>query len=118
MKNQNPNIVLDFTAEKAVDGVLAGQPLAIMPASLAKKLLKDYANKLVKSTSYDIIRSFKDSIHSEKDSIEIVMGKCADFIQERSLIENCSKENWEVFSVIPTTETISEVPVVADLAIH
>ena len=46
------------------------------------------------------------------------MGKCADFIQERTLIENCSKENWEVFSVITTTETIAEVPVVEDLAKH
>ena len=112
MKNQ-PNITLDFTAKNAVEGVMSTQELAIMPANLAKKLLKQYAQGLVRTSSYDIIRSFKDSIHNEKDSIESVMCKCADFIQERSLIENCSKENWEVFSVIPTEE-LPEPPLVID----
>jgi hypothetical protein len=115
---EKQNITLDFTAKNAVEGIISTQELAIMPASLAKKLLKDYAKKLVTSSSYNIISSFKCSIDSNTDSIESVMGKCADFIQERTLIENCSKENWEVFSVIPTTETIAEVPVVEDLAKH
>ena len=99
----NKNITLDFTAKNAMEGIISTQELAIMPASLAKKLLKDYAKKLVTSSSYSIISSFKNSIDSSNDSIETVMGKCADFIQERTLIENCSKQNWEVFSVIPNT---------------
>jgi len=114
----NQNITLDFTAKNAVEGIISTQELAIMPASLAKKLLKDYAKKLVSSSSYSIISSFKTSIDSNSDSIETVINKCADFIQERTLIENCSKENWEVFSVVPTTETITEVPVIEDLAKH
>ena len=111
----NKNITLDFTAKNAMEGIISTQELAIMPASLAKKLLKDYAKKLVTSSSYSIISSFKNSIDSSNDSIETVMGKCADFIQERTLIENCSKQNWEVFSVIPTTEIIAEVNLVEEL---
>ena len=95
MKN---NIVLDFTANRAMEGVTADQPLAIMPAELAKKLLKEYAKRLVNASAYDIIDAFKSDIHPGDDSIPDVMNKAAGFIQERQLIENCAKENWDAFA--------------------
>lgn len=96
----NKNITLDFTANKAMETVNANQPLAIMPAELAKKLLKEYAKKLVSASIYEIVDGFKASIYPGDDSIPDVMNKCASFIQERMLIENCAKENWDAFTVI------------------
>lgn len=95
------NITLNFTAEKAVNGAIAGQPLAIMPAELAKKLLKDYATKLVSASDSDIIKPLMEDIeiayrHGTVNDAVLV---CAQFIQERTLIDNCAKENWNVFAV-------------------
>ena len=95
----NKNITLDFTVNKAMESVTNNQPLAIMPAELAKKLLKEYAKRLVDATAYSIIRDFKDNIDPQNDSIPDVMNKCASFIQERMLIENCAQENWDAFAV-------------------
>jgi hypothetical protein len=93
------NITLDFTANKAMESVTANQPLAIMPAELAKKLLKDYAKRLVNTSAEDIIDAFKADINPTLDSIPDVMNKAASFIQERMLIENCAQENWDAFAV-------------------
>jgi hypothetical protein len=97
----NKNITLDFTAEKAVDGAIAGQPLAIMPAELAKKLLKDYAKKLVSASSSDIIKPLMEEIEIayRHGTVNDAVLACAQFIQERTLIDNCAKENWDAFAV-------------------
>ena len=99
------NIVLDFTATQAVAGIANDQPLAIMPAELAKKLLKTYAKNLIGASSYEIIQGFKDSIASDSDSIDDVMNKCVEFVQERTLIEHCAKEQWDYFNT--ERETLS-----------
>lgn len=105
----NQNITLDFTAEKAVNGAVAGQPLAIMPAELAKKLLKDYSTKLVSASSSDIIKPLMEDIEIayRHGTVEQAVLACAQFIQERTLIENCSRENWDAFAVINTVEPLS-----------
>ena len=95
----NKNITLDFTANKAMESVTNNQPLAIMPAELAKKLLKEYAKRLVNTSAEDIIDAFKADINPTLDSIPDVMNKCASFIQERMLIDNCAQENWDAFAV-------------------
>ena len=103
------NITLDFTAEKAVNGAVAGQPLAIMPALLAKKLLKDYAKKLQHGTAEDILRPLINSMEdllmgkgtdSNSESVYLATQLCAEFIQERTLIDNCAQENWDAFTVV------------------
>ena len=58
--NLTQNVVLDFTSNKSINGMLAGQPVAIMPAELAKKLLADYATKLSKTTLSSIITGSAD----------------------------------------------------------
>lgn len=97
----NKNITLDFTTEKAVNGEIAGQPLAIMPAELAKKLLKDYAKKLVAASSSEIIEPLMHAIEIayRHGTVNDAVSICANFIQERTLIDNCSKENWDAFAV-------------------
>lgn len=102
----NKNITLDFTAEKAVDGAIAGQPLAIMPAELAKKLLKAYAKKLVSASPRDIISPIIDELKrivniddGNTNRVNEAVIACAQFIQERTLIDNCAKENWDAFAV-------------------
>jgi len=95
------NITLNFTAEKAVNGAIAGQPLAIMPAELAKKLLKDYAKKLVSASSSEIIEPLMHAIEISyrHGTVNDAVLTCAHFIQERTLIDNCATENWDAFAV-------------------
>lgn len=101
MKNQN--VVLDFTINKSIENQTGGQPLAIMPSELAKKLLKMYADKLVKASAYNIIAEFRDKLIDCKTVNESVV--CAlEYVQERDLIGNCAAENWDAYKVeIPNT---------------
>jgi hypothetical protein len=97
--NQNSmNVVLDFTTNKSINGVLAGQPVAILPAELAKKLLAEYASKLVKSSLENIIEDHVQNIRNSEDHAEL-MRKSIEFIQERELIQNCAAENWNAYEV-------------------
>ena len=97
-KHAHSNVVLDFTTNKSIDGLLAGQPVAILPAELAKKLLVDYANKLAKTSLHNIIEEHVDSLRSSKDHQDM-MEKSISFIQERELIQNCAAKNWDAYAV-------------------
>jgi len=92
------NIVLDFTNNKSINGLLAGQPVAVLPAELAKKLLVDYANKLATTSLYNIIEEHVDNLRGSKDHQDM-MEKSISFIQERELIQNCSAKNWSAYEV-------------------
>jgi len=107
----NKNITLDFTAEKAVDGAIAGQPLAIMPAELAKKLLKDYAKRLVSASSSEIIEPLMHAIEIayRHGTVNDAVLTCAHFIQERTLIDNCATENWDAFAVTSEPTVLGKV---------
>jgi hypothetical protein len=97
-KHAHSNVVLDFTTNKSMDGLLAGQPVAILPAELAKKLLADYANKLTTTSLNNIIEEHVDNLRSSKDHQDM-MEKSISFIQERELIQNCSAKNWSAYEV-------------------
>ena len=95
------NITLDFSGNKSMDAMLAGQPLAIMPAELAKKLLKIYANTLMKADATDIINDHITDLHMaavEKD-LNTAMRISLDWMQERYLIEHVMSDNWDIYAV-------------------
>lgn len=94
----NPNIILDFTANKAIESLTAGQPLAIMPAELTKRLLKHYASSLVHASDTDIIMRHIDTLRACKDVDEAVETSIT-FIQERDLIKNVIAEQWDIYAV-------------------
>lgn len=101
------NITLDFTTSNAVTSQLDQQELAIMPAILAKKLLKDYAQGLISCSPRDIILPLIDDLQSiingsyeaGSNKVNQAITLCADFIQERGLITACSNEEWDKFAV-------------------
>jgi len=110
---KNQNITLDFTAKNAMNNLQQEQELAVMPATLAKKLLKDYSLKLMKSTPEHIIISLVGELNEVKykeglsNRVDTAVEICANFIQERTLIDACSKEQWELFSTkVEITEPI------------
>jgi hypothetical protein len=104
---KNQNVVLDFTTNTAMDK----QELAILPASLAKKVLKMYADNLVKASSREIIGNHIDALRSamnEPKAMENVVKISMDFINERNLIENCAAENWKAYDATNGDEIISD----------
>ena len=107
-KHAHSNVVLDFTTNKSMDGLLAGQPVAILPAELAKKLLADYANKLTTTSLDNIIEEHVKNLRSSKDHQDM-MEKSISFIQERELIQNCSAKNWSAYEVDNSNDFTSKV---------
>ena len=106
--NLTQTVVLDFTSNKSINGMLAGQPVAIMPAELAKKLLADYATKLSKTTLSSIIEEHVSELRESKNHQDMMV-KSIEFIQERELIQNCATKNWEAYTVeIPVSDVHQE----------
>lgn len=95
------NVTLDFTVNKAMDFAVENQELAVMPANLAKKLLRDYAQNITLASNFSIISPLALALSSSanngtvKDAVQL----CVEFIQERSLIEACANEDWEKFTI-------------------
>jgi hypothetical protein len=94
--------VLDFTT---IDS--PAQDVAIMPANLAKKLLQDYATKLKRATSAEVIRPLISELegsinttHSFKTEVDNAIAICINFVQERQLVENVLAENWGAYTPI------------------
>jgi len=92
-------ITLDFTATNAV----SNQELAIMPVGIAKKLLMAMASRLVSTPEYEIVNDFKGEIETCR-TIQHVLDASLEFINMRSLIDNCATGNWDAYAV----ETESE----------
>lgn len=92
------NITLDFTSEKALNGLTAGEPLALMPASLAKKLLTNYANSLRSSTAEEIINKHIHELQRAADMDDAIQ-MSLDFVTERDLIKNVCNGNWYAYNV-------------------
>ena len=97
------NVTLDFTVNKAMDFVVENQDLAIMPANLAKKLLKEYARILSKDSTFNIVDPLVNALikvsQSDTQTSADAVQLCIEFIQERCLIEACANEQWEKFTV-------------------
>lgn len=104
----NQNITLDFTGNKSMDALLAGQPVAIMPAELAKKLLKMYADRLVSAKANAIIDNHIANLHeaSENGDLNGAIEMSISWIQERDLINNVSAGNWDVYSTEPKAQVV------------
>ena len=105
MKN-NKNVVLDFTQNNS-------QPLAVMSAPLAKKLLQIMTDHLSGATSFDIINNLLTQLHSidptcGKESIDNAIEITTAFVEERTLIDNVVTNNWDAYAVEPTVETETE----------
>lgn len=106
---KNNKITLDFTQ------ATSQQEVAVMPAKLAQKLLKDYAKNLSYATARDIIQlHMKDLEHCKnmndlKSAVEI----SANFVQERQLITNISEGNWDVYKVEQVTEEVVDESLIA-----
>lgn len=113
------NIKFDFS----VQGVV-GQELAVMPATLAIRLLRMMSDNIVKATSGEIVGEHIDRLRSECLSNKEMSGEerihtailiSLEFIQERELIKNISTNNWNAYSTlkeepaIPVSE-LSDVP--------
>jgi hypothetical protein len=98
MKN-NKNVVYDFTQTP-------NQPLAIMSAPLARKLLQIMVDHLSGATARDIIADFMMSLQSGGDAnLEHVLSTAIAFVEERTLIDNVVAENWDAYKVEPVVKT-------------
>lgn len=92
------NIVLDFTVNKAIESLTAGQPLAVMPAELAKRLLRSYANTLQSRSVNSIIHDHINDL-SNCENMSQAVEVSLEFIQERELIQNVQYGNWDAYEV-------------------
>lgn len=103
--NKNLNVTLDFTIIQQD----TQQPVAVMPAELAKKLLKMYARGLVNASPRDIILPIIDELQGiingkePKDNTKVqeAVQACMQFVAERQLIDDCAHENWNAYSTAP-----------------
>lgn len=84
--------------------MLADQPLAIMPAALATKLLLSYINGLTKSNSWKIITAHirkLEETRDNKDGADLAAARrlSLGWLQERELIDNIIAGNWDKYEV-------------------
>ena len=93
----NKNVVLDFTQNNS-------QPLAIMSAPLAKKLLQIMTDHLSHITSEQLIGHLLQDLQQfdpscGKESIDQAVAIATAFVEERNLIENVKTSNWDAYKV-------------------
>jgi hypothetical protein len=86
------NVTLDFTSSNRTEDI------AMMPAKLAKKLLKDFAEKLTTATKDEIVNKHCEELQKSK-SVQEAVELSIDWANERYLIEHVSKENWDIFKL-------------------
>lgn len=94
----NNNIVLDFTQNKSMESLLAGQPVAIMPAELAKKLLRMYAEKLQR-VKFEGLKLEHCEDLSRSLNMDELIAKQVSFVVEQELIQNITHEQWDAYAV-------------------
>lgn len=95
MSKTTSEVVLDFTtAQQPVNN----QDLAIMPADLAKRLLRLMAKHLNTTAISFIVEEHVDVLRA-CSTMEEVLTVSGNFIQERVLIENVISENWDAYEV-------------------
>lgn len=99
-KTSKQNIRLDFTSRSIIGSVLDKQEVAIMPAWLAVRLLKDMADELIAVPMDRIIEDQVTALRAAKD-MQAAINASIEFAQMRHLVENVAKENWEVFTIPP-----------------
>lgn len=89
-------VVLDFTQ------INSRQEVAMMPANLAKKLLKEYAQRLTHVGVRVIVQKHIDELikASNEQGMTEVLTITTEFLQERQLIEHISNDNWGAYAMI------------------
>lgn len=89
-------LVLDFTQRAEIE-------IAVMPASLAKKLLAKYAESLTLVPTEVIIGLFLDSVReASKDGLAAAVNVVKEWVEERELIDNVAKGNWDAYTTLKT----------------
>lgn len=94
-------ILFNFANGGSLDSLSTNQPMAVMSAELAKRLLKRYADSLVDATPEGIIRDHIDVLTSYANDNDLngAIGASLGWMKERDLIDNVSKGNWNVYAV-------------------
>ena len=96
-----PNIVLDFTVNQSIANLTAGQPLAIMPAELSKKLLTVYAENLISVKPSVVIEEhillLKEA--AATDNLDWAVNLSIGWLQERDLIQNIRDQKWDLYDI-------------------
>lgn len=103
------NVVLDFTQNKSQNN----QPLAVMSASMAKKLLQLYAKQLERASASEIIGEFVTDLQSTRNNDELTpvtkintaVDQAQDFVNERNLITAVLAGNWDLYKVEQEVES-------------
>jgi len=95
---ENQNIVLDFSPKQSMVAAVENQPLALMSATLAQKLLKMYANNLRTATDSEIIAAHIRELRG-CTNVEQAIQESVSFIDERTLIANVVAGNFEAYAV-------------------
>jgi len=91
----NLNIVSNFIIDQSQN-----IEVALMPNQLAKVLLKEYAKRLKAASKEEIIGIHCGRLKTS-ESLEEAIQLSIEWTQERVLIEQISKENWDMFKVSP-----------------
>ena len=80
--------------------------VAVMPAGLAKRLLKLLAKELEPASAnmialkhLEVLNLVRGDIISEKATLDDFVQANLDFVIERQLIDNVTKENWDAYKV-------------------
>lgn len=92
----NNNLKFDFTT--SINGVVNNQPIAILPAELAQRVLKVYAESLMTTLSRSIIDKHISNL-KEADNVTEALEISLEFIQERELVQNVLQAKWDAYEV-------------------
>lgn len=101
---QVQNVIYDFCNTK----LLESQPVAVMPAGMARKLL-EFSSFFIRNMSFEEIKAdiIKD-LH-QAPTIEELELRALSFIQMRELLDNVEKKNWSAYSVLEEDEGVSVI---------
>lgn len=103
------NITLDFSSSQQMENLTSNQPLAIMPAELAKKLLRMYADSLFATDTRTIITDHIDILtaRAKDNDLPGAINASLSWIVERELISNVVNGNWSAYEVAEKVEAVA-----------
>jgi len=102
------NIVLDFTANQVLGGLASGQDLAVMPASIAKRLLDEYASRLSSCTAEEIISPLTYDLNG-CNNVAVAERICLEFLQERAIVKAITSGNTDIFKKVKSEKAENEL---------
>lgn len=96
--NPNNNVVFDFTQTNSQVDV------AIMPASIAQRALHALAEQCSRTSPHAIMNEHVkhlSKLAEDTQNYSAFIAASQDFVQERVLMDNIQKENWDAYAVQP-----------------